>query len=184
MLRPFAILQNSISTAVATTCWRRKNLHRNTPPDNLETAAFSPKHAHSCAPLAQLDRASGYEPEGREFESLGAHHKSPLSLEAAPPGLALRDEPPRFWRESLVYLHKERPTQKSSHAWSRNSDPSRPWSINNLRARYGRTLMQMVKPAGEAGFRRGVEAATRKMKPLRVFGGGLWRKQSAALLSF
>jgi hypothetical protein len=31
-----------------------------------------------CAPLAQLDRASGYEPEGREFESLRAHHSSPL----------------------------------------------------------------------------------------------------------
>ena len=29
---------------------------------------------HSIAPLAQLDRASGYEPEGREFESLRAHH--------------------------------------------------------------------------------------------------------------
>ena len=28
------------------------------------------------APLAQLDRASGYEPEGREFESLRAHHFS------------------------------------------------------------------------------------------------------------
>src|SRR5579864_60629 len=30
----------------------------------------------SCnlAPLAQLDRASGYEPEGRELESLRAHH--------------------------------------------------------------------------------------------------------------
>ena len=27
-----------------------------------------------CAPLAQLDRASGYEPEGREFESLRARH--------------------------------------------------------------------------------------------------------------
>jgi hypothetical protein len=30
------------------------------------------------APLAQLDRASGYEPEGREFESLRAHHLSQL----------------------------------------------------------------------------------------------------------
>ena len=30
------------------------------------------------APLAQLDRASGYEPEGREFESLRAHHIFPL----------------------------------------------------------------------------------------------------------
>ena len=30
----------------------------------------------NIAPLAQLDRASGYEPEGREFESLRAHHFS------------------------------------------------------------------------------------------------------------
>jgi hypothetical protein len=28
------------------------------------------------APVAQLDRASGYEPEGREFESLRAHHSN------------------------------------------------------------------------------------------------------------
>jgi hypothetical protein len=28
----------------------------------------------NSAPVAQLDRASGYEPEGREFESLRAHH--------------------------------------------------------------------------------------------------------------
>ena len=28
----------------------------------------------SCAPLAQLDRASGYEPGGRTFESCRAHH--------------------------------------------------------------------------------------------------------------
>ena len=28
-----------------------------------------------CAPVAQLDRASGYEPEGRGFESLRAHHR-------------------------------------------------------------------------------------------------------------
>ena len=28
------------------------------------------------APLAQLDRASGYEPEGREFESLRARHRT------------------------------------------------------------------------------------------------------------
>ena len=27
------------------------------------------------APVAQLDRASGYEPEGRVFESLRAHHR-------------------------------------------------------------------------------------------------------------
>ena len=34
------------------------------------------------APLAQLDRASGYEPEGREFESLRARH-FPLLLTTA-----------------------------------------------------------------------------------------------------
>jgi hypothetical protein len=28
------------------------------------------------APVAQLDRASGYEPEGRMFESCRAHHSS------------------------------------------------------------------------------------------------------------
>jgi hypothetical protein len=32
-------------------------------------------HPHG-APVAQLDRASGYEPEGREFESLRARHFS------------------------------------------------------------------------------------------------------------
>src|SRR6266699_5347704 len=32
------------------------------------------------APLAQLDRASGYEPEGREFESLMARHFLPRAL--------------------------------------------------------------------------------------------------------
>ena len=34
------------------------------------------------APVAQLDRASGYEPEGREFESPRAHHfeSSPVNL--------------------------------------------------------------------------------------------------------
>ena len=36
-------------------------------------ASFAAEAAKS-APLAQLDRASGYEPEGREFESLRAHH--------------------------------------------------------------------------------------------------------------
>ena len=35
----------------------------------ISAACFS-----RIAPLAQLDRASGYEPEGREFESLRAHH--------------------------------------------------------------------------------------------------------------
>ena len=30
----------------------------------------------STAPLAQLDRASGFEPDGRAFESLRAHHQN------------------------------------------------------------------------------------------------------------
>jgi hypothetical protein len=37
------------------------------------------------APLAQLDRASGYEPEGREFESLRAHHISSLQPSKSTP---------------------------------------------------------------------------------------------------
>ena len=32
------------------------------------------------APVAQLDRVSGYEPEGREFESLRARHNSIIKL--------------------------------------------------------------------------------------------------------
>ena len=32
--------------------------------------------ATKCAPVAQLDRVFGYEPKGREFESLRAHHKN------------------------------------------------------------------------------------------------------------
>jgi hypothetical protein len=40
----------------------------------ISAACFS-----RIAPLAQLDRASGYEPEGREFESLRAHHLSRVS---------------------------------------------------------------------------------------------------------
>src|SRR6202451_495855 len=38
------------------------------------TSAIIEKVSVMSAPLAQLDRASGYEPEGREFESLRAHH--------------------------------------------------------------------------------------------------------------
>src|SRR2546427_589474 len=32
------------------------------------------------APVAQLDRASGFEPEGREFESLRARHSKPSPI--------------------------------------------------------------------------------------------------------
>ena len=49
------------------------------------------------APVAQLDRASGYEPEGREFESLRAHHfftllfKNTLPAETWPHKIGLTD---------------------------------------------------------------------------------------------
>src|SRR6185312_16808397 len=40
--------------------------------------------SHRVAPVAQLDRASGYEPEGRVFESLRAHHSEYLRHQASP----------------------------------------------------------------------------------------------------
>ena len=44
-------------------------MHQRFEPDTLERKVLP-----FPAPVAQLDRASGYEPEGREFESLRAHH--------------------------------------------------------------------------------------------------------------
>ena len=41
------------------------------------------------APLAQLDRATGYEPVGREFESLRAHHSSANRRQERAPGVKL-----------------------------------------------------------------------------------------------
>ena len=35
---------------------------------------FEPVASLQCAPVAQLDRAPGYEPVGRRFESFRAHH--------------------------------------------------------------------------------------------------------------
>jgi hypothetical protein len=43
------------------------------------------------APVAQLDRASGYEPEGRLFESARAHHRCRI------PGIGKR------WRNLLAF---------------------------------------------------------------------------------
>ena len=61
-------------------------------PNRLGTWSFQPclvVFQGTHARVAQLDRASGYEPEGREFESLRAHHpksflsrKSPTILRA------------------------------------------------------------------------------------------------------
>jgi hypothetical protein len=56
-----------------------------------------PSHADG-APVAQLDRASGYEPEGREFESPRAHHLLPcfssIFSVAKPPIVSTLDTPP------------------------------------------------------------------------------------------
>ena len=41
------------------------------------TEGSNPSVTVPLAPLAQLDRASGYGPEGREFESLRVRHLSP-----------------------------------------------------------------------------------------------------------
>ena len=38
------------------------------------------------APVAQLDRASGYEPEGRELESLRTHEPASISSDKLFPG--------------------------------------------------------------------------------------------------
>jgi hypothetical protein len=38
----------------------------------------------SCAPLAQLDRVLGFEPRGREFESLRAYHFYLMNLYTLP----------------------------------------------------------------------------------------------------
>ena len=54
--------------------WSNKGLSVDSSFHPLETAIVE------TAPLAQLDRASGYEPEGREFESLRAHHSSCFQL--------------------------------------------------------------------------------------------------------
>lgn len=40
----------------------------------LESPGYSSSPANFSAPVAQLDRVSGYEPEGRGFESCLAHH--------------------------------------------------------------------------------------------------------------
>ena len=40
--------------------------------------------ARQCAPVAQLDRVFGYEPKGREFESLRAHHPFLPQIKSTP----------------------------------------------------------------------------------------------------
>src|SRR4051794_25465577 len=54
-----------------------------------------------CAPVAQLDRASGYEPEGRMFESCRAHHSFSIPKLLAGPVSRPFDSYPLFCPEVL-----------------------------------------------------------------------------------
>ena len=62
------------SMALRSFCWdfmaiRRRDVQ---PRSFVRTRRAEPVHYAAAAPVAQLDRASGFEPEGREFESLRA----------------------------------------------------------------------------------------------------------------
>ena len=52
-------------------------LRAGRPPGHRLVAARASRSFHIGGPVAQLDRASGYEPEGREFESLRARQFRP-----------------------------------------------------------------------------------------------------------
>ncbi len=54
-----------------------------------------------CAPVAQLDRAPGYEPGGREFESLRARHMSKKNAGSEP----------AFLGPSATFVWNSRPTK-------------------------------------------------------------------------
>src|SRR5258708_5702625 len=49
-------------------------------PANEATAGCSQAILRRSAPVAQLDRASGYEPEGRMFESCRAHQNNSIII--------------------------------------------------------------------------------------------------------
>ena len=59
-----------------------------------------------CAPVAQLDRVFGYEPKGREFESLRAHHTAIRIAPVAQLDRASGYEPEGREFESLRAHHK------------------------------------------------------------------------------
>lgn len=69
-----------------------------TPPSAHRLAAFSPRRRSRIlsvprALVAQLDRASVYETEGRRFESCRAHHDPSPHLREPPPGPSARRAP-------------------------------------------------------------------------------------------
>jgi hypothetical protein len=70
------------------------------PGPNSVAYAASGTRPETQAPVAQLDRASGFEPEGREFESLRARHLTFPTVAAVPHCLVedcdvMPDGPPR-----------------------------------------------------------------------------------------
>jgi hypothetical protein len=69
------------------------------------------------ARVAQLDRASGYEPEGREFESLRAHHSKP-GFQVLPPQNSI--EMLTLSRDEFVWIWWELPLTGSVRtlAWT------------------------------------------------------------------
>ena len=54
--------------------WRIRPIADAPWPELRRTAGTATVEISAVAPVAQLDRASGYEPEGRQFESVRAHH--------------------------------------------------------------------------------------------------------------
>ena len=81
---------------------------------NLE---FSPRFGSlwgaTHARVAQLDRASGYEPEGREFESLRAHHAKSIDISSDgglsvfhAPSVRLKDQSVRLSVRRLAWMQR------------------------------------------------------------------------------
>jgi hypothetical protein len=86
---------------------------------------------HYSAPVAQLDRASGYEPEGREFESPRAHHFSFFLSARKLQGLLTHSTKPaltaffkrlnvyvaRRWIQFPKFIHAQVRGQQQLHHW-------------------------------------------------------------------
>src|SRR5579875_1424424 len=72
---------------------------KNPPKPSLHKTTAGAGILWSVAPVAQLDRASGYEPEGRVFESLRAHQFQRLS--ACSPKYPIRTPSVSDWQEAV-----------------------------------------------------------------------------------
>ena len=67
-------IHNFDALSNAKVCLQPQQLRSSRPPIAGLARSANMLESNLSAPVAQLDRASGYEPEGREFESLRAHH--------------------------------------------------------------------------------------------------------------